>query len=236
MPLITANNLNISFSVFGVKSRSLKSKIINQFTGGNLTSYDNDVYIHALKDINFSFYEGDRVGIYGHNGSGKSTLLRALAGVYSPTHGELIIKGSVTPLLDIFLGLNSDSTGYENIISRGLILGFSIDEIMNKIDEIINFSGIGQFIDLPLRTYSSGMQMRLAFSISTSFKSNILLVDEWMSTGDEDFQKISTKRFNTLIDNAKIFFIASHEKKLLKKLCNKFLILDKGEIKSTKLT
>jgi lipopolysaccharide transport system ATP-binding protein len=224
--------MSIEFPVFGVRSRSFKSSILNTVTGGEILKDDSLITIKAIDDVSFSLEPGDRVGLIGHNGSGKTTLLRAMAGVYFPTKGLLNVEGSISSLLDIFLGMDMDATGRENIVTRGLIMGFTFESIIERVNEIATFSGLGEFIDLPMRTYSSGMAMRLAFAASTSFDANIVLMDEWLSVGDENFSRSSERRIKKLIDRAEIVVFASHDHKLLKNICNKTIVMNGGKIES----
>ena len=157
----------------------------------------------------------------GHNGSGKSSLLKAIAGIYSPTNGSIVVNGSITSMLDITIGLNNDSTGLENIIISGLLMGLSKEKIKGLKDEIIDFSGLNDFIHLPLRTYSSGMAMRLAFSIASTISSDIILIDEWISVGDSEFSLKVKNRLNEMIMKSKVMVIASHDLELCQKICNR---------------
>ena len=230
MGVVSLKNVTVEFPIYGMKGRSLKSKILGSVTGGSILSESNTVNVRALDDVSLEFSEGDRVALMGHNGSGKSTLLRVLAGVYEPKMGEVLIEGSVVSLLDIFLGMNDDATGYENIITRGLVMGKTQVEMKNMVDEIADFAGIGNFLDLPMRTYSSGMAIRLAFATSTCFNADIILMDEWLSVGDNDFKNKSVERLSRFIDRAKIVVIASHEAEFVKKFTNKIIQLDRGSI------
>ena len=152
------------------------------------------VVVKALNDVSFELREGDRVGIVGHNGSGKSTLLRVLAGAYEPVSGTIEVQGQVASMLNITLGLDYEATGYENIFLRGVIMGYTPKEIEPLVDEIVAFSELGDYIDMPMRTYSSGMSVRLAFAVSTCVKADILLMDEWLSVGDEGFKVKARER------------------------------------------
>ena len=172
----------------------------------------------------------------GNNGAGKTTLLRVLAGVYAPTSGLLKTSGRITALLDIALGMESESTGYENILIRGILLGISPKIIANKIDEIAEFSELGKFLNMPLRTYSSGMLLRLAFSVSTCMPSDILLMDEWLSVGDEGFSKKASLKLSSLIDEASILVLASHSKDLIKKNCTRVFISENGRFEEISIT
>jgi lipopolysaccharide transport system ATP-binding protein len=233
MSFIEANNLEVSFPIYGASSRSLKKVTLRALTGGALGVDSNDlVTIKALDNLTFSWKSGDRVGLVGHNGSGKTTLLRALAGIYAPTSGSLQINGTVVSMLSVTLGMEADATGMENIHLRGTLMGYTKKQISNLADEVIEFSDLGDYIYMPMRTYSSGMMMRLAFGISTSVTADILLMDEWLSVGDEQFAEKAEKRLKLLVDRAKILVIASHNPGLIKSLCNKAIHLENGKIKN----
>ena len=184
----------------------------------------------GLRNLNFQINSGDRIGLYGPNGSGKTTLLRLMNNIYSPTKGEISTNGKILSLLDISMGLDSDANGYENIILRGLILGLSQKEIRSKINEIAKFSELGDFLSAPIRIYSSGMKVRLAFSIITVIKSDILILDEWLSVGDDKFNKKASSKINTMVKDSSILVIASHSKEILNKVCNRIFLLENGQV------
>lgn len=233
MSFIEAKNLEVSFPIYGANSRSLKRVTLRALTGGILDVDSNDqINVKALDNLSFSWKSGDRVGLVGHNGSGKTTLLRALAGIYTPTNGELKISGTVVSMLSVTLGMEGDATGMENINLRGALMGYTKKQISVLAEEVIEFSDLGDYIYMPMRTYSSGMMMRLAFGISTSVTADILLMDEWLSVGDEQFAEKAEKRLSVLVDKAKILVIASHNSGLIKSLCNKAIHLEHGKIKN----
>lgn len=186
--------------------------------------------VHALKNFNLEIREGERVGIIGHNGAGKSTLLRALAGVYPIKNGTIETSGEIRSLFDLTLGFDMDSTGRDNIMNRGLMLGGTPQEVREKEQEIIDFSELGEFIDYPIKAYSSGMLVRLAFSISTAVKGEILLVDEVLSAGDANFQKKARERMLDVMDSAKILVLVLHDMKSIEDICNRVILLNKGQI------
>ena len=189
------------------------------------------VVVRALSDVSLELQDGDRLGLVGHNGAGKSTLLRVLSGVFVPTSGTALIEGSVGSLIDVSLGVNPEASGKENIFLRGALLGLSKAEVRAKFDEIVDFSELGEFIEMPMRTYSSGMQLRLAFAVSTIVRPEILIMDEWLSVGDEGFKAKASERLTTVVDAAKILVLASHARELLEKVTNKVLWLEHGEVK-----
>lgn len=225
---IEIKNVSFTFPILDYSKRSIRKLFINSFMP---YKKNYDIKFTALDNISLSLNKGDRLGIIGHNGAGKTTLLRLLASVYKPTSGTININGKAISFIDLTMGMNFEATGRENIIIRGIIYGLSMDKIKNLEDKIITFSGLGEFIDRPIRTYSSGMLMRLGFSIVTSIKSDIIIMDEWISTGDEKFQTKAEDKLNKIIDDSHILVIASHSKKLIENVCNKVIILEKGRIK-----
>lgn len=233
MTSVIARNLVVEFPIYGGKSRSLKNTFIRAATGGLLARDAADrVVIKALNNLNFEFHEGDRVGIVGHNGSGKSTLLRTIAGAYEPVSGTIDVVGRLATMLSITLGMDTEATGYENIFLRATIMGLRTREIEPLVDEICEFSELGDYIHMPMRTYSSGMSMRLAFAISTSIPADIVLMDEWMSVGDAEFAAKAQNRLRAMLDKARMLFLASHDEGLIRRNCNKIIHLNHGEIVS----
>ena len=230
-PTISTQDLSIKFPIYDIRKKSLKISLLDSFVGGEISMNSSKIVsVDALKNITIDLYAGDRVALIGNNGSGKSTLLKTLAGIYSPSDGSIITVGSIATLLDITLGLNHDATGLENIMLRGLLLGASKKRILSITDDIIEFSGLKSFIHLPLRTYSTGMAMRLAFSVSTFFDADILLMDEWLSVGDAEFSIKAREKLLQMISKSKVLVLASHDYELCKQICNKFIHLDHGKI------
>lgn len=182
----------------------------------------------ALQNVSFQLRPGDRLGLIGSNGSGKTTLLRCLAGVYMPDRGVVEVDGSIASLLDLNLGIDPSATGIENIRLRGLVAGLSPAEISTKVDEIGEFSGLGPFLAMPMKTYSSGMQARLAFATATAVEADVLLMDEWIAVGDAEFRQQAHARLASLVERAHIMVLASHDHYLLRSLCNKVMRLDHG--------
>ena len=232
MSQIKFESVCVEFPIFNANGRSLTSRLLEAATGGRLDKDpDGRVMVRALQGLDFEFNEGERIGLIGHNGAGKSTLLRVLARVYKPQLGKADIAGNVTSLIDIALGINPEATGRENIFIRGALLGLRKQELTDKFDEIVAFSELGDFIEMPVRTYSSGMHLRLAFAVSTVVRPEILLMDEWLSVGDESFKHKAEERLTSLVDNAKILVIASHSRDLLEKTCTRALWLEHGQVK-----
>lgn len=231
MAKVIANNIIVDYPIYGTTSRSFKNAFIRTATGGLLARDANErIVVRALNGVSFEFAEGDRVGIVGHNGSGKSTLLRVIVGAYEPVNGSIMVAGKVSSMLSISLGMDPEATGYENIFLRGAIMGLKPREIESLVDEVIGFSELGDYIDMPVRTYSSGMAMRLAFAISTSISADIILMDEWLSAGDASFAEKAQQRLRTLLSQAKILVLASHDENLIRSNCNKFMRLDHGSL------
>lgn len=234
MALVQAKNLTLDFPIYGSgATRSFKKTFLNTLTGGSVAKDSKDrIVVRALDDLTFKFSEGDRVGIVGHNGAGKSTLLRTIAGVYEPTSGSIETRGKIMSMLSITLGIDLEASGFENIYLRGRVMGYSKDEIDQVYDDIVEFSGVGDYLGLPLRTYSSGMLMRLAFAVSTSMSADIILMDEWLSVGDAEFTQKADERIRSFITKSKILFLASHDERLIKSICNKIIVLEHGRITS----
>ncbi|UYL01094.1 ABC transporter ATP-binding protein [Pantoea ananatis] len=224
------DNVAVSYPIFDVKSRSLKANFVRLTTGGVISSNSRQVTVDALKNINLELNHGDRLALIGHNGAGKSTLLKTMAGIYEPTNGSIESVGSIASLLDINLGVNPESSGRENIYSRGMLLGMSKRKINETIDEIIDFTDLADFIDLPVRTYSSGMSVRLAFAISTAVKPDILLLDEVIGAGDANFMDKARKRILDLIESVGILVFSSHSESDVKSFCTKGIVMNAGKI------
>jgi lipopolysaccharide transport system ATP-binding protein len=232
--IIQANKISLRFPILGTNAKSLRKSLINVATGGKLDTHDKSVSITALDNVSFNFFRGDIVGITGHNGAGKSTLLRVLAGIHEVSSGHISINGSVLPLLNINVGMDQDASGLDNIFIKGWLLGFKTNEIKSKIDDIINFSELGEYINLPVRTYSTGMVMRLFFATITAFERDILLMDEWLSVGDERFSEKANLRLNNLMNSAKLIVITSHNQDLINKLCNRIFNMNHGRLSVVK--
>jgi lipopolysaccharide transport system ATP-binding protein len=232
MSHINFENVVVEFPIFNATGRSFTSSILKVATGGMLDSDPNGrVLVKALSNISFSFHEGDRVALLGHNGAGKSTMLRALGRVYAPTKGTAEIAGRVGSLIDINLGINPEATGRENVFIRGQLLGLTKKEISTKYQEIVDFAELGNFMEMPVRTYSTGMHLRLAFAVSTVVRPEILLMDEWLSVGDANFQHKAEARLRELVSETKILVIATHSRELVESVCTRAIWLEHGQIK-----
>jgi lipopolysaccharide transport system ATP-binding protein len=230
MAHIAAQGVFVDFPIYGAQSRSFKKALFRAATGGMIARDHDRIVVRALNGVTFEMKDGDRIGLVGHNGSGKSTLLRVLAGAYEPVQGTVSVDGRVASMLNIQLGMDAEATGYENIFLRGVIMGFRPNDMKQLVDEIVAFSELGDYIHMPIRTYSSGMAMRLAFAVSTCVSAEILLMDEWLSVGDAEFSEKARKRLNDLVGQAKILVLASHDESLIRANCNKLLRLSHGEV------
>ncbi|MEY4985385.1 MAG: hypothetical protein RLZZ359_271 [Actinomycetota bacterium] len=232
MAQIKFEDVSIEIPIFNATGRSLTSKILEVATGGKLDADPNGrVMVRALSNISFELKDGDRAGLVGHNGAGKSTMLRALGGVYAPTRGKATISGEIGSLIDISLGINPEATGRENVFVRGQLLGLTKKEITERYDEIVDFAELGDFMEMPVRTYSSGMHLRLAFAVSTVVRPEILLMDEWLSVGDESFKHKAEARLAEMVDATRILVIATHSRELIEKVCNRVIWLEHGQVK-----
>jgi ABC-type polysaccharide/polyol phosphate transport system ATPase subunit len=228
---ILIEDLTVEFEIPGSDARSLKKKILSQATGGKILASAHDVMvIRAIDRLSLEIRDGDRIGITGHNGSGKSTLLRVLAGIYKPTSGKCTLDGNTSTLLDPVAGMDLEATGYENIFLRGLLLGMSTQDIRSKVSDIEEFTELGGFLALPLKTYSTGMVARLAFAISTAPDADILLIDEGIGAGDASFQQKAEERIASLFAKTSIVLIASHSEELLSHFCNRRIRMDHGRL------
>jgi ABC-type polysaccharide/polyol phosphate transport system ATPase subunit len=231
MASVRAFNVSVSYPVFTAASRSLKSNIVSQLTGGKISAKSSrHVEVEALNHVTFTLEPGDRVALIGGNGSGKSTLLRTMARIYHPTFGRMQIDGKVAALFDTTFGLDLEATGYENIYLRSLLLGIGRNEIGHKIDDIAEFSGLSGFLDMPLRTHSAGMVARLAFAISTAIDAEILLIDEGIGTADESFMRKADQRLAQFVDRAPIVVMATHKEEAIRKFCNRGIVLKCGRV------
>ncbi|WP_243737440.1 ABC transporter ATP-binding protein [Blastococcus xanthinilyticus] len=228
---ISTQNASVDFPIFDARSRSLKKTIMGM-VGGNISTTEGKVpVIEALRDITMHLEHGARVGLVGHNGAGKSTLLRLLSGIYEPTRGEASINGRVAPVFDLGVGMDPEISGFENIIIRGLFLGMTRKQMEERIDDIAAFTELGDFLSMPLRTYSTGMRVRLALGVVTSIDPEILLLDEGIGAVDAAFLEKSKRRLSDLVDRAGLLVFASHSDEFLRELCDTAIWMEHGQIK-----
>jgi ABC-type polysaccharide/polyol phosphate transport system ATPase subunit len=229
---ILLEDVTIDFPIFG-SVKSFRTELFARATGGLIRRdghHKNRITVRALESVSIKLGHGDRLGILGHNGAGKSTMLRVLAGVYVPTSGIVAIDGRVSALFNTSPGLDMDDTGYENVVTCGLFLGMSRDEIATKTPEILEFTELGEYLNLPVRTYSSGMLTRLAFAIATAIHPEILILDEGLGAGDARFAERAARRLDRLVDRSSILVIASHSEGLIRSMCNRAVLLEEGRL------
>jgi ABC-type polysaccharide/polyol phosphate transport system ATPase subunit len=231
MARLHLEHVGVDFLVRDVHHGTLVSSARSFATGGLIDMTNRSkVCINALRDINLDLRDGDRVGLIGHNGAGKTTLLKVLSGILPPTAGRLYIEGRTAGLLSIQLGLDTRASGYENIIIRARYMGVAEEDIKTRFDDICAFSELGEYLHLPLKSYSSGMRVRLAFAIATAFDPDILILDEWLSAGDATFRDKASERMKNLVAQTGIFVMATHQAGLMKQMCNRGIVLKKGQI------
>lgn len=232
MVRIELNHVTIDFPIYSPRDRSLKADLSRRI-GGDISAAGRSgehLVVRALEDVTLHLSPGDRLGLIGPNGAGKSTLLRTMSGVYEPTSGEVLVDGRISSLLDIALGMDLELTGYENIRLRGAFMGMSRKKIEATVPDIEEFCGLGDFLNLPMRTYSSGMMLRLAFAISTSNAPEVVILDELIGVGDQDFRLKSRERLRNLIESAHILVLASHDQHMLRAYCSKCAWIEGGRV------
>jgi ABC-type polysaccharide/polyol phosphate transport system ATPase subunit len=224
-------DVSVEFPIYTARGRSIRTHLLQGIGGRIQDSQDHSrLVVRALSNINLSLRAGDRLGLIGHNGAGKSTLLRVMSGVYEPPMGRVHLDGTVSSLLDMTLGIDPELTGYQNIVLRSVLLGKTIAEAQAKTPEIAEFCELGEFLELPLRTYSTGMVFRLAFAVSTAYRPEIVILDEVVATGDAAFSEKAGRRMRETAENASILVIASHDRAVVRKFCNRVAVLSAGEI------
>ena len=233
-PIIEVNNLTKIYKLGQLHDSYLTlSDSIKQWFKHSKIS-DEKKYIKALDDVSFTVNEGEKIGIIGKNGAGKSTLLKILSRITPPTSGKAILRGKVASLLEVGTGFHGELTGRENIFLNGAILGMKRNEIKQKLDEIVEFSGVEKFLDTPLKHYSSGMQVRLAFAVAAHLNADILLVDEVLAVGDAEFQKKSMEKMDELRkEHGRTILFVSHNMTAVKSFCNRGILLNNGNVSST---
>jgi ABC-2 type transport system ATP-binding protein len=229
---VVLDNVCVDIPIFDVSRASLKKALIGRTVGGRFGETGSHVTVSALKNLNFEARDGDRIALVGENGSGKSTLLRVVSKVYPPTSGRVTIIGNVAPLFDATLGMNMDATGLENIRIAGTIWGMTRSQIKNSVNDIANFTELGDFLTVPVRTYSTGMMLRLAFAIATARDAEILLLDEIIGVGDAVFFGKAFARLQKLVERSRILIVAAQADNLLRRLCDKAAWLSHGSLEA----
>jgi ABC-type polysaccharide/polyol phosphate transport system ATPase subunit len=239
---LSADNVRVEFPVYDGR-RSLRHTLVidrllksgrrdpTRAVGGRIVHGDKGgVSINALDDLTFSIREGDRIGLVGHNGAGKSTLLKVMAGIYEPVSGTMTIRGQVMPLFNLSLGTDMDTTGFEAVRIRGMLMGMTPDELNSRMDDIAEFTELGEYLNMPMRTYSTGMLTRLLFAVATSVRPEILLMDEFIGAGDAAFVEQARTRMQSFLSSAGIVVVASHSDHILQQWCNKAMLLHQGRL------
>jgi ABC-type polysaccharide/polyol phosphate transport system ATPase subunit len=232
MARVVIDNVRVDFPIYAAH-RNLRSAVLNRAAGGLIQRHGKQqdrIVVEALAGVSMTFEDGDRIGLIGHNGSGKSTLLKVLAGIYEPVGGRLLVEGQVTPLFDMMPGLDPEDSGYENIITCGLLLGLSRYEIESKIPNVEDFCELGEYLALPVRTYSTGMVMRLGFALVTAIDPGVLLMDEGIGAGDARFAERAERRLKDFVGRSRILVLASHNHAMVKSMCNKAALLQAGRL------
>lgn len=230
MARIDAENLSIEFPLYHLGARSLKKRLLSATPLRLRTDNANRVVVSALRDLSFSIGRGERVALVGHNGAGKTTLLRTLAGVYEPVAGKLTVEGEIGSLIDPGAGMDAECTGRENVVLRALYRGMDDQQARELTEEVAAFSGLGEFFDVPVRGYSAGMSIRLAFAMATAMAPEVLLMDEWFSAGDAEFKDKAQARLERLVTDAEILVIATHDMETARMWCDRAIRLDAGRV------
>jgi ABC-2 type transport system ATP-binding protein len=229
-PSIDIVGAAVDFPIFDAKTRSLKKAVLGR-AGGKIGTGSRVPVIEALRDITVSLRQGDRVALVGHNGAGKSTLLRLMSGIYEPTRGRAVVQGKVAPVFDLAVGMDPEISGLENILIRGLFLGMTRKQMESRVDDIAAFTELGDYLSMPLRTYSTGMRVRLALGVVTSIDPEILLLDEGIGAVDAEFLAKARDRLNALVERSGMLVFASHSDEFLVDLCDTAIWMDHGEIR-----
>ncbi len=231
MASLEFTNVSVSFPLYHGESRSLKKTVLAAASGRLGQDQKHRLVVEALRGVSFSLSSGDRLGFVGSNGAGKTTLLRTMAGIYEPVGGHILIDGAITALLDPGQGMNFDMTGRENIRLRGLYTGLNPAQIRQLEEDVAAFAELEQFLELPVRTYSSGMVVRLGFALATAIHPQILLMDEWILAGDASFLDKARHRLESMVQGAEILVLSSHSAEIIMRWCNRVIWMDRGQIK-----
>ena len=226
------DNVSLDFPLYHGNARSLKKTVFNTMTGRVAADNRSRVVVQALRGISFHLSPGDRLGLVGYNGAGKTTLLRTLAGIYEPQVGHVRIQGILNALLDPNLGMNMELTGRENIMLRGLYSGLGQAAIQSLADDVAEFADLGDFLELPLRIYSSGMVVRLGFALATAIRPQVLLMDEWFLAGDANFLEKARSRLEDMVRGAEILVLSTHMPAIIHEWCSRVIWLDQGRIRA----
>jgi ABC-2 type transport system ATP-binding protein/lipopolysaccharide transport system ATP-binding protein len=230
MAVISVSSVSVDIPVYDIAATSIRKHVLAATVGGRFARSGHFIVVNALKSVSFDARRGDRIGLLGINGSGKSTLLRVLSGAYPPTAGSVVMSGRISALFDLGLGRNIDATGYENIRMSGIFYGLQRKEIEERLDEIADFTGLGSYLSMPIRTYSAGMQLRLSFAIATACNPEILLIDEVIGAGDAIFFQQAFSHLEQLVQKSAVLVMATHDESIIRNLCNKAIWLHQGSL------
>jgi ABC-type polysaccharide/polyol phosphate transport system ATPase subunit len=231
MAKLKLDNVSVEYPIYNAGAMSLRNQLVAISTGGRVARQAGSIVtVLALDGVSLDLNDGDRIGLIGHNGSGKTTLLRTMAGIFKPTKGQLFVEGTVSSFFGLGAGVDPELSGYENIVRMSLLLGSSQAAAEASIPEIEDFTELGNFLSLPVRTYSAGMQTRLTFAVATATHPEILLIDEVIGAGDADFQTKARKRMDDFVEKSSIFVLASHSTELLERFCNRICKLEHGRV------
>jgi ABC-type polysaccharide/polyol phosphate transport system ATPase subunit len=238
---VVFDKVTVDFPIYGAASRSLRHRLVlNRVqsmvrkpasVGGNMRQEpDGVVTVRALDSVSFTLVDGDRLALLGHNGAGKTTILRVAAGIYEPLVGEVVTRGRIMPLFNMMEGMALDATGTEMVRARGTLLGLSEDEIREKASEIADFCELGEYMDMPVRTYSTGMLVRLAFAITTAVTADILIMDEFIGAGDAAFFERAQQRLKRFVEHASVLLVATHSPDVARQWCNRAILMEHGRV------
>lgn len=231
MASVIVDNITVEYPIYHTGSMSLRNKLVAVGTGGAIQrGVGNIVTVRALTDVSFALKDGDRVGLVGHNGAGKSTLLRTLAGIYKPNRGHVRVEGKVSSLFQLGAGLATELSGYENVVRMGMLLGATKAEARAFAPEVEAFTELGDFLSMPVHTYSAGMLTRLTFAVATLVKPQIMLIDEVLGAGDAAFQRKAKERIEGVMNSARILVLASHAQQIIDLYCNRILHFEHGRL------
>jgi ABC-type polysaccharide/polyol phosphate transport system ATPase subunit len=231
MAHIRLRGVSLHYPIYTPRSRAINTTVLTRL-GGRIASKDNVVIVQALNDLTLDLADGDRLGIIGHNGAGKSTLLRVISQIYEPQSGTVDISGKLSNFVDITLGMDPDANGWDNIKFRGVFMGLTNEEINRLAPSIAEFSELGEYLNMPMHTYSAGMFMRLAFAITTAVPPEIIVMDEMIGAGDAQFLDKAVDRIEHMLDRTRIVVVASHSNFIIRKFCNKLLWMEQGKMRA----
>ena len=229
MASVELEGVTLDYALYGGRAQSLRNAVLNVAVGGRLMRGASDItVVRALSDLSFKINHGDRLALLGHNGSGKTSLLKVLAGVYEPTVGRVTVKGRISSMISMSIGLDVEASGLQNIKNLAMMQRMSNREIARRLPSIIDFAELGAFIHMPFKTYSAGMMARLTFAVATEMDADVLIMDEWLGAGDAEFQKKAQLRMVERVENAPIVVLATHDHGMAQRVCNKVLVMDAG--------